>query len=302
MKNLNYLVIIIIILLSACNSDRNPKKMDMNLIVSEIGNGSETELSDEAMNDIIQSIPSPLELAAVIRGTGVDFNEEILNPVENVNLNATSYDKALSMGIFSGDLGYINMYEKSYLALNYLGSIKKLADELKIGHFFDFATIKRLASNSDKIDSLLYISTTNFSKMDNYLRSQKRSNLSALIVAGSWIEGLYIASEIASSNPSDELIERIGEQKIALDQIMLVLEIYKTDPYFQELSENFASIQGIFDEVTITYNYQEPETKEVDGRLVIVNNSTTTVNITLEQVHYIREAVGQVREQIIGSI
>ena len=302
MKNLNYLVIIIIILLSACNSDRNPKKMDMNLIVSEIGNGSETELSDEAMNDIIQSIPSPLELAAVIRGTGVDFNEEILNPVENVNLNATSYDKALSMGIFSGDLGYINMYEKSYLALNYLGSIKKLADELKIGHFFDFATIKRLASNSDKIDSLLYISTTNFSKMDNYLRSQKRANLSALIVAGSWIEGLYIATEIASSNPSDELIERIGEQKIALDQIMLILEIYKTDPYFQDLSENYASIQSIYDEITITYNYQEPETKEVNGRLVIINNSTTDVNITLEQVHYIREAVGQVREQITGSI
>lgn len=302
MKNLNCLVVIILFLLSACNTDRNSKEMDMNKIVSEIGNGSETGFSDEAMNEIIQSIPSPLELAAVIRGSGVDFNEEILNPAENVDLNTTSYDKALSMGIFSGDLGYINMYEKSYLSLNYLGSIKKLADDLKIGHFFDFATIKRLAANSDKIDSLLYISTTNFSKMDNYLRSQKRSNLSALIVAGSWIEVLYIATEIASSNPSDELIERIGEQKIALDQIMLILEIYKTDPYFQELSENYASIQGIYDEITITYNYQEPETKEVDGRLVIVNNSTTTVNITLEQVHLIREAVGQVRGQITGRI
>lgn len=302
MKNLNCLVIIILILLTACNSDRNPKEMDMNQIVSENGIGSDTGLTDEAMNDIIQSIPSPLELAALIRGTGVDFNEEILNPVENVDLSATSYDKALSMGIFSGDLGYINMYEKSYLSLSYLGSIKKLADDLKIGHFFDFATIKRLASNSDKIDSLLYISTSNFSKMDNYLRSQKRANLSALIVAGSWLEGLYIASEIASSNLSDELIERIGEQKIALDQIMLILDIYKADPYFQNLSESYASIQGIYDDVTITYNYEEPETKEVDGRLVIINNSTTVVNITLEQVHLIKEAVGRVREQITGSI
>ena len=164
---------------------------------------------------------------------------------------------------------------------------------------FDFNTIKRLASNNDKIDSLLYISTSNFNRMDEYLRSQKRGHLSALIVSGSWLEGLYIATEIATAHPVEELIERIGEQKVVLDQIMLILSAYENDSYFRELALQFGKIKDIYDGVVITYNYQEPETKEIDGRLVIINNSNTEVNISLEQLDMISTVVRETRTKMI---
>ena len=127
-----------------------------------------------------------------------------MNKQDNSRLYTTDQEKALSIGVYSGDLGYINIYEKSYLTVNYLTTIKGLADDINIGQFFDFATIKRMASNNDKMDSLIYLSTINFNKMDEFLRSQKRSNLSILMVTGTWTEGLYIATQVFKENKSKD--------------------------------------------------------------------------------------------------
>ncbi len=287
--------------MTGCNNNSEQNTTDLNEVISDNQEMQGSELSDEVMSDLLQSIPSPMELASAIRKTGVEYDEALLNSRENLNTLTTTYDKAVNLGIYGGDLGYINIYEKSYDALNYLNCIKQLADDLKIGHFFDYATIKRLANNSDKIDSLLYISTANFNKMNSYLRSQERGNISALIVAGSWIEVMYIATHVASLQPHPELLERIGEQKVVLDQILLIISSYPGDGYFGSLSDRFREIKTIFDGVTITYHYEEPETKEVDGRLVIVNNSHTEIDIDSSQVGELRDIVGRVRNILSGN-
>ena len=299
MKHSNLIFILICITILACNSNKSGKELDINEMLAGEGSELVTDIQDENLNEIIQSIPSPLELAAVIRSSGVEFNDQLMNPDKNKDQYASSYDRAFNLGVYGGDLGYINMYEKSYLALNYLGAIKKLADDLKVGHFFDFNTIKRFASNNDKVDSLLYISTSSFNRMDDYLRSQERGHLSALILSGSWLEGLYIATEIASVHPVEELIERIGEQKVVLDQVMLILSVYENDPYFRDLALQFGKIRDIYDGVVISYNYREPETKEVDGRLVIINNSTSEVSISKEQLDMISTVVRETRTEMI---
>ncbi|MCP4311691.1 MAG: hypothetical protein GY790_10545 [Bacteroidetes bacterium] len=298
MKQINLIFILMCVAMMACNNNKSGKELDMNQMLVEESSENVSDSTDDNLNEIIQSIPSPLELAAVIRSTGVEFNDGLMNPDKNKDKYASSYDKAFNLGVYGGDLGYINMYEKSYLALNYLGAIKKLADDLKVGHFFDFNTIKRLASNSNKLDSLLYISTSSLNRMDDYLRSQKRGHLSALIISGSWLEGLYIATEIAITNPSDELVERIGEQKLVLEQIMYILSVYENDAYFAELASQYGRIRNIYKDVTITYYDQEPETTEVDGRLVITDNSYTEVNITMEQLDLIRTVVSETRNKM----
>ncbi|MEZ5071375.1 MAG: hypothetical protein R2751_10495 [Bacteroidales bacterium] len=301
MKEFNWILVLLLVLVAGCSGNKSSQELDINDMLTEESTEPSLEISEETLNEILQSVPSPIELAAVIRSSGSDFQEDILNPEKNRDQYNSTYDKALNIGVYGADLGYINMYEKSYLALNYLGAIKKLADDLQVGHFFDFATIRRLASNSDKMDSLLYISTSNMNKMDSYLRTQKRGNLSALILAGSWVEGIYLATQVASHASNAELMERIGEQKVVLDQLLFIISVYETDPYFKELSGDFDKIKSAFDEVEIVYNYQEPETMEVDGRLVIVNKSTTEVRISPENLDVIREIVREVRGGMVAS-
>lgn len=285
--------------LTGCKNKQNSDKNDIDSLLSM--NTEETELSidEESMHEIIRSLPSPLEISTLIKESGSRFDQDLLNPVKNSELYSHDTEKAMAMGIYAGDLGYINIYEKGHIAISYLGTIKKIADDLKVGHFFDFETIKRIASNSKKLDSLLYISTMSFEKMDKYLRDQKRSKLSVLIVTGTWIESLYLATSVANIRPNEELTERIAEQKMILDQIMLILSAYEKDPYFAGIYNDMHELKSEYAKVTINYHYEEPETREVNGRLVIIDNSYTEVNIEDEQLYRIAEIIKEIRKRII---
>lgn len=302
MKHQITFYIICSLLLFSCNGNKkDSNSQDLNALLAEKTSQSELSISEETMNDIIQSLPSPLEIATLIKESGLRYDPGFLNPTENARNYATDTEKALAMGVYSGDLGYINIYEKSTAAFNYLGTIKKLADELMIGQFFDIEMIKRMASNSSKIDSLLYISTMSFEKMDRYLRDQKRSKLSVLLVTGTWIESFYLATRVVSNTKNDDLIERIAEQKMILDQILLIVSAYNEDAMFQEITDELKELKKEYDKVTITYNYVEPETMEVNGRLVIVDKSTTEVHITDEQLAQICTLVKDIRDRMVTN-
>ena len=289
------------VLFSACKNGSNNPNMDLNTVITEQGQDSDPSISEESMNEIIESLPSPVEIATLIKASGTRFNEKYLNSKDNLHLYTTDNEKALAMGIYAGDLGYINIYSKAYLSMSYLGVIKSLANDLHVGQFFDFETIKRLAENSDKLDSLLFLTTLNFSRMDNYLRSQKRSKLSVLIVTGTWMESLYLASEVVKGNMDSDIRERIAEQKMILDQVMLLLSVYDNDAFFKDLNYSLAPLKKVYDKVTITYTYREPETKEINGSLVVVDNSTTEVEITDDQLSEICRLVEELRNKTLEN-
>ncbi|NJM14862.1 MAG: hypothetical protein HC896_05330 [Bacteroidales bacterium] len=52
------------------------------------------------------------------------------------------------------------------------------------------------------------------------------------MIAGVWVEGLYLATQVAAETESNELLERIGEQKKILDQLLLILKNYQKQDVF----------------------------------------------------------------------
>ncbi|MFQ3579081.1 MAG: hypothetical protein SNJ71_02940, partial [Bacteroidales bacterium] len=216
-----------------------------------------------------------------------------------VDLYNTEFEKALNLGILGADLGYLNIYNKTSLILNHISAIKKLTEYLKIGQFFDFNTLKRLASNNENLDSLMYISTSSFNKMDNYLRENKRSNASVLMVAGVWIEGLYLATQVAKKSKNKDLEKRIGEQKITLNDLLLIVSLYNSDPNFAELTKEFEILKEAFAPIKITEEKGEATMKEINGMLVIVQNDIQHVEIPEGQMEIIIKATENFRNKII---
>jgi hypothetical protein len=163
---------------------------------------SEAEkLSDEAIDDISRNISSPVEIADILQRMSVPFSTGYLASSIDAGKLSTSFDKAFKLGILGADLGYLNMYEKTGTAIDLLSSIKKLADGLNVGQFFDFETIKRLSLNRSNLDSLLYISLSSFNQIDKFLRDKGRGQLSALMITGVWIEGQYLATQVLKQYP-----------------------------------------------------------------------------------------------------
>lgn len=262
---------------------------------------AQPEISEEVISDILQSIPSPLEISVLLKESGTKYDQAMLNNPKKTKEYNTNYEKAINLGIYGTDLGYTNIYEQNQDAIFYLNSIKELADDLSIGQFFDFGTIKRLATNSSNLDSLLYLTTKNFNSINSYLQNQKRSNLSILILTGGWLEALHVTCKVAEKNPGNKvLVERIGEQKVIIDNIMLLLSFYsESNTSMAHYMNELKPLSNAFAKVQIIHTYAEPSFKEVDGMLVVQDNSSSEVKISEENLREITSQTQLIRKNII---
>jgi hypothetical protein len=237
-------------------------------------------LANDAMQDLVKNISSPVEMASLIKSIGAPFSQKYLATTKNTDNYNTAFSKAFNLGIFSADMGYLNMYGKTSSVMQYITAIKGLADDINIGQFFDFSTLKRLASNNENLDSLMYIAVHSYNKMDNYLNSNKRSNLSALMVTGVYMESLFLITQVYKEIPNQKLADNIGEQKNIFSQLLLILSNYKSDPYFANLITKLDVLKKDLEPVKITIEKGEPESIEENGMLRIVQHERSVVAIT----------------------
>jgi len=298
--NIMLILSAIIISISSCNNASNEERMFAEARDS-VNYDGELPVAKEVVSDMIQNVTSPIEMASLIKALNMPFSKNYLAPTDNLEKYVTNFEQALALGIYGADLGYINMYEKTSSVLAYISAMKDLANELKIGQFFDFNTLKDLATNSENIDSLVYISQRSFTKMDNYLRESQRSKLSSLMVTGVWIEGVCIASNVALKSNNEEVAEKIGDQKVILKTLLIILENYKKDTKVIDLVNKLKELEVFFDQVKISTIPGEPEMKEVNGSLCVIQNDITTIEISPETLSSIINKSIAIRNSIINQ-
>jgi hypothetical protein len=303
MKGRSFLVLILLLLVSfACRNSSN-KKADFVFPEADTIPISEAEkLSTEAIEEIAKNVASPVEIANLLQSLAVPFSPDYLASSIDANKQATSFEKALTLGILGADLGYLNMYEKTGSSIDILSSIRELAEGIRVGQFFDFETIKRLSLNKSDLDSLLYLSIDSYTQIDKYLRESDRGQLSALMIIGVWIEGQYLATQVMTEYPDLVLRDRIGEQKIILNDLILLAKPYcNRDTEFGALCEDLQNIKDKYREVRITYTLGEPVSKEVDGALVVEQTETSQVDMTDAQLAGIIEITKSIRNKLIAN-
>jgi hypothetical protein len=258
------LIINCLVLLSCSNEG----DMNHDSIAIDKSEESKSEVSQEVLDGMMQSLPQPIEIAQIISSSKTEVGKNVLLPSENVNKMEDKYEQALSLGAYGVDLGYININDKTMYMLEYLECVKKLSAKLRVDQFFDFEMLSKLARNKKNTDSLVQISTENFNKIDQYLRDQNRGEQSILILIGAWMEGMNMFCEIYNDSKSDDLLKRIGEQKVVFDNVYLIVEKLDKIDFYKKLETAMAPLRSDYDKVKITYLYKKPVMKEVNGQLI----------------------------------
>lgn len=292
-------------LVASCDSSTKSTKSKFEEIVQE-GNILDTISTEEVEAvetlQILQNISStPVEMAALLQATGVPFNENYLATIESLNKYNTDFKRALNLGIFGADLGYLNMYKKTGPVMTNMKAIQKLSEELRVQQFFDFNTIRRLATNNENLDSLMYLSISSFNNMDAYLQKTGRNKISALIICGTWLEGMFVATQVAkSAKKNEDVVERIGEQKQIVENLIDLLAVYSKDPNFDVLHKQYTRILESFEGITKTIVQGKPEEMEMDGIVVYVQNETSYVDVPKETLARIINIIEEVRNEIVS--
>lgn len=295
----------VLLLVIVCSCRQNVARQgSLKFPIADSVPDSEAELlSDEAIADIVQNISSPVEIAALLQTMNVPFSAGYLASTAGAEKLTTNFQKAVMLGIYGADLGYLNMYEKTGNSIEVLSTIKSLADGLRVGQYFDFETLKRLSINSSNLDSLLFLSVNSYNKIDDYLRENGRGSVSALLIAGVWIEGQYLATQVSEKFPDKLLRDRIGEQKIILNDLLMLLRPYRvTNAEYSSFFGMLEQMSTAYRDIRITYRLGEPETVEQDGRLVMIQHEESIVEMTDEQLAAVVRLSLEIRNKLISGI
>ncbi len=232
--------------LMACGGD--PEPVEDNTITEAIDEVLTPERAEKAQQ-VFRTVPSPMETASIFENAGASFNASVLNPVENVNKYSTNVQMAINFGIYGADLSYANIFDQSQASMLYMNCSKKMADGLGVTAAFNGETLERMEKNMNNRDSLMLIINDAFWVADGYLKENGQDNLSALIIAGGWIEGLYLgAQSLNKENPDKELMQKIAEQKHSINNLLALLGTYN-DKDVAKMALKLTDIKTAFDKI-----------------------------------------------------
>ena len=262
----------------------------------EDNNSNNTTLME--IDGKVFSIPSPIQTAMLIKNAGTNYNKDMLNEPSKVTNYSTNFKKAINLGIYGADLGYVTMYDQTQDAISFLTAVKSLGDDLGVSSAFDLELVERFEKNIGNQDSLLVLVSDAYKSSDRYLKGNKQNDIGGLILAGGWIESLYFATNAAEMTGNKDIVKRIGEQKTTVYNLIKLLTPYYSKPEFTTLINDLMELNEIYEQVESTYTYVKP-TVDVENKTTTIN-STTVVNITDDQLKAISEKIMKMRIDIIS--
>ena len=264
--------------------------------------GGEMNAADSAASNVTKAkaqkvfyaIPSPIEMSNIIKNCGANYNKDILNAIENVSKYSSNTKKAFNLGVYGADLAYTSIFDQTQESMFYMGNCKKLADGLGVTGAFTPEMISRIEASSNNKDSLLVIISDSYLATDAYLKENDRANVSRLVIAGGWLEGLYISTRIAKANPKNEVIlKSIAEQKLSLTNLIGLIESYPADDGVTEVLNDLKAINSIYEGVSQTSTPSEGETTSKEGTPTVGKGGE--IKASPEQITAIITKVDEIR-------
>ena len=250
-------------------------------------------------NAIFYSIPSPMETAGLLKRAGAEYQMNILNDVNNVGKYTSASKQALNLGVYGADLSYASVYNHTNESMLFTSCARKLADRLGVMGAFDDRVIERMQSNIQDRDSLLDIVSETYWNMDAYLKENERENISALMIAGGWVEGLYIATQVAGTKGSDEMRQRIAEQRLSLNDLVGLVGTYEdgTDGALKEVTRDLVALQAIYAQTPVA---TAGSTVTQEGGVTVIGGGDAPATLTDKQLEELRLKVAEIRNSYIN--
>lgn len=244
------------------------------------------------------SIPSPMQTAMLIQKLGIAYDKSILNQKNNPEQYVSEYSKALNLGIYGADLGYISMYSQTQDAFAFLGKVKNLADKIGVAEAFDQKTMERISNNISNKDSILVLVGVAYRASDAYLKTNKRPEISTLILAGGWIESIHFSIAAYRTKSTDELKYRIADQKQTVNSIIKLITSHNL-PEAKLLLADLIVLSNIYDGVIFKYKYID-QTTDVASKTTYIN-SNNEIEITESQIEQIEKKIASIRNKIVNE-
>jgi len=299
-----FLLFLLFAAFPACKSDKSKEK-GKEVSLDEFISGEDIFDDIDKAKNIFYSLPSPLETAMLIKSAGADYNEQLLNPLGNVEKYTTNKSMALNLGIYTTDLSFCSLFDQTQTSLNYMDATRKLAEGMDIKDAIDEETMIRLEENLNNRDVVMDIISETFLNSSSYLKENERQAVAAIVLVGGWIEGLYLATQLVGDKSLEEnkLVDRIAEQKLSFSIVDRMLEDNKVNEKGEQnvdivnLMNELQGLRTAYSKIIVQTSAVKVEPNEQTN--VTTLKSQTKITVSPEAFTDLRNAVNSLRTNFI---
>ncbi len=228
-------IVAAVLFLSACSGGEK-QVTDQQKVVVDQENGT---VSDD--QDFV--LPQPISLASAFKNAGLSYAAGKTNPASNKDKYAKKIDQLLNLGVYSTDLAYCAINNKTQEAREYLSAIQSLGSKVGLESVFaDKSLIEKFdknLSNQSALEDLIYEIQD---KSDAYMQDNDLRYLAAVEFAGAWAEGMYLGIDDTRKKEST-MSTAIVDQMTLLRNTIKGLESHPTKDV--RLKEVIALFQGV---------------------------------------------------------
>ncbi|MGQ1787324.1 MULTISPECIES: hypothetical protein [unclassified Saccharicrinis] len=245
------LLLALIIGFASCNSSSKKGKQ------TETAQIEKAEVETK-VREFVYPLPTSYEIVEMLNEIEASYIFDLTNNPANADKYSTEKSLALNLGVFGGDLSYASTYNQKQETANFIEASRKMLEGLDLSAAISEDLPEQVEANEDDKEALVELITNSFYDTYDFLHKTNRAPVSALIMSGAWVEGLYIATHISEETfNSKEMVEIVLKQKDPLLKLMEILAKYKSDQGVAETIADLSTMANIYAGIESTAITQE---------------------------------------------
>ena len=277
---------------SSCGGGNEAEKKDEikdTTSVAEVSNT--TEENNEALS---YTLPSPMQIATILKKAGLKYYNGLTNPIENSNryTNGNTVVKTLGLGVYLSDLSYCILNKQNQESKNYFKTCTQLSESIGLAKAFkDNNVPSRMEKNMNNGDSVSKILSEIQMESDNVLEENKQTYISVIAFAGAWIESMYIGTQVHAKEKNANVTTNIIEQMGIAENIIKALKASSSkEADVRALLQDMNALNDIYN------NFKSvKEIKETDPDVI----DPSKLTISVDELLSFSKKVAEIRERIV---
>jgi hypothetical protein len=243
------IVLSVALVFSACQSGQ---KKDSNKDEKESATSQkiEKEEIEQDVREFVYPLPTTFEVTEMLNRIGASYILTLANSPDNVDKYLTETKQALNLGVYGADLSYASTYNQKQQIISYMEASRKLIDALNISGALSSDIVEKIEQNQDDKDKLVELITNTFYDTYEYLNVNDRGSVSMLVLAGSWVEALYITTNISEDTyQNKEMVKIVMDQKYSLNKLLGLMKNYESDTAVKEVLDKMQPLAEVYNMV-----------------------------------------------------
>jgi hypothetical protein len=208
------------------------------------------ELLASDIKEVLYPLPAPFEMTQMLNDIGATYNAKNLNAANKVEKYITEQSKAINLGIYGADLVYASTYQQQQDIQIYLNAVKNLADQLGVTYNYVQLLSEENKAKYENKDSVIAIVTNTIYNTYRYLDQESNPDLAVNMVAGMWVELMYLATNISENSYNfTGMVDIISKQKTSFEKMLGLLSNRNSNADIKNLETKLLVLKPVYDKV-----------------------------------------------------